>query len=406
MTREIKAGVVVVQKFCSAKSDIFSSYIEYIDRAEAVRIKNEHKFNLFSNYVGSYMDDHEKTTGLFTKEKDQLTVEEKKCLKKGFQKAQDRNSLMWQTVISFDNRWLEEMGLYQDGVLDQLKIKEYTRNAMGRMAKSESLEQALWTGCIHYNTDNIHIHIAMVETIPTREKMIYQGEEVYRGKFKQKSLDTCKSSIVNQIIQEKGHNEEINRIMREQIVSSKKRNPFLEDPDLSKKFLALYQKLPENKSVCNYGNPAMKCLRTEIDELSNEYLKKYHAEEFKRLKSLICKQDKMYQTAYGESQQGYGTGKMDDLYKRLGNAILKELKNYDERIGNVTYDTFQKRGRKSMCDRRGITLEQTKEQIQKRATYELEKSIRYLRRSMYIDYETWKNIQEHDYEMEHSLERE
>lgn len=44
------------------------------------------------------------------------TDAEKKELKRVFEKAQENDSLMWQTVISFDNRWLEENGLYQSRI--------------------------------------------------------------------------------------------------------------------------------------------------------------------------------------------------------------------------------------------------------------------------------------------------
>lgn len=38
------------------------------------------------------------------------------------------------------------------------------------MLCNEHLEHAIWSGAIHYNTDNIHIHIAIVEEYPKREK--------------------------------------------------------------------------------------------------------------------------------------------------------------------------------------------------------------------------------------------
>ena len=77
---------------------------------------------------------------------------------------------MWQTVISFDNRWLEKNGIYnsEDGFLDVRTLHEYTRVSVNAMLKKEGLETATWSAAIHYNTDNLHIHIATVEPIPTR----------------------------------------------------------------------------------------------------------------------------------------------------------------------------------------------------------------------------------------------
>ena len=105
---EIKAGVIVKTRFCEAGSSVFGEYIEYIDREDAKRNEMLSEYNLYNDY----MDNPEKTTGIFTKDKMKLSDQDKKDLKNTFRIAQDNGSLMWQTVISFDNRWLEEHGLY------------------------------------------------------------------------------------------------------------------------------------------------------------------------------------------------------------------------------------------------------------------------------------------------------
>ena len=84
--------------------------------------------------------------------------------------AQDNGSLMWQTVISFDNRWLAEHGIYdaKNNVLDERKLKEIARGGVNRMLEKEHLESAIWSAAIHYNTDNVHVHIATVELDTTK----------------------------------------------------------------------------------------------------------------------------------------------------------------------------------------------------------------------------------------------
>ena len=66
---KIKAGVVVVTEFCRPGEDKFQGYIDYINRSEAVRNDNTEKYNLYQEYMGN----PQKTTGLFTAEKDMLT---------------------------------------------------------------------------------------------------------------------------------------------------------------------------------------------------------------------------------------------------------------------------------------------------------------------------------------------
>lgn len=97
---KIKAGVVVVTEFCRPNDNRFQGYIDYINRSKAVRNKNTAKYNLYQDYMGN----PKKTTSLFTAEKNELTLKEKNDLKEIFSEAQKNESIMWQTVISFDNR--------------------------------------------------------------------------------------------------------------------------------------------------------------------------------------------------------------------------------------------------------------------------------------------------------------
>ena len=137
----IKAGVVAVNRFVRSGSREFASYIDYLDRNEAVRNENFKDFNLFNDY----MDQPEKSTGIFTDKKSILTDADKKNLKNLFQIAYENHSLMWQTVISFDNKWLQEHGVYnaKTGVLDEEKMKELTRGAVNSLLESENLSNAV-----------------------------------------------------------------------------------------------------------------------------------------------------------------------------------------------------------------------------------------------------------------------
>ena len=320
----IKAGVVVVTKFCKAGSGKFTSYINYIDRKEAVRTDNSSKYNLYQDYMGN----PEKTTGLFSQVTNDLSETEKENLKNIFEKAQENDSLMWQTVISFDNRWLEKNGLYdsETQILDEQSIKSIARNAVNKMLESEGLEHAVWSGAIHYNTDNIHVHIAAVEPEPMREKKEYiqyqyrnvDGKKIrepmrdalgnlvkkeeYKGRFRQSSINSCRRSIVNEILHEKENNEQINSIIRGSIVYQKQKHPLSRDSKLKQEFIRLYQKMPDcNRNMWNYNNPVMASVRNDLDDLSTHYLNEYHREEFDEHKNRIVAQSKKYEEAYGST---------------------------------------------------------------------------------------------------------
>ncbi len=166
MSSSITAGCIVKTDFVTAGSKLFAGYIDYIDRETAVRNENISQYSLYTNY----MDNPEKTTELFTNDSNRLSNTEKQQLKALYEKAQWNGSPMWQTVISFDNLWLEKNRMYnsEEGFLDVRSLHEYTRKAVNAMLKKEGLDTAVWSAAIHYNTDNLHVHIATVEPTPTR----------------------------------------------------------------------------------------------------------------------------------------------------------------------------------------------------------------------------------------------
>lgn len=340
----IRAGVTLMQDFCVARSSEFQSYIDYMAREEAQRNQAFQTFNVFHDY----MENPEKSTGLFTATKDHLTMDEKKELKEIFQTAQDNESLMWQTVISFDNRWLEKNHVYDSkhGILDEKKIKEVARAAIGTMLEKEGMDLAVWTASFHYNTDNIHIHFATVEPYPTREFMMYQGQIERRGKFKRKNIEVAKSKVVNELMQTREINQKINQTIRRDIVKAKEQRSLAENPVFREKFLALYESLPNlPQNMITYNNSIMSRQRKQIDEISKLYLKTYHEAEYTELKALLKHQSELYSEAYGFGQidRSYAEGKEKELLERLGNAVLREVKQYARSMKKATGQTMEEK---------------------------------------------------------------
>lgn len=476
----MKAGIVLVNKYCNVNDKRFSGYISYIDRDEATRNDNMEKFNLYQDY----MDNPEKSTGVFTEDKDFMSVHEKQQLKTVFQKAQENGSLMWQPVISFDNEWLEENGLYDSktGILDEAKMKEFTRKSVRKMLYNENLDHAIWSASFHYNTDNIHIHVAVVEPIPMREQRSYtvydyvpdaEGDYIksiygpylkassrnlkyytkdnaryrreehldangkpvkingYVGPYKQSSIELCKSTFVNEVLNEKEYGIKINSMIRDSIVRRKSEIEFASDPDLQNKFIELYREMPRNgnRGLWKYNSNIMEPLRPKIDELSDLYIEKYHSEEYKELKRVLDERSEKYHKAYGDTQRNYAENRLKDMHVRLGNAILKEMRQYDEEQGKIEQklenidfpENENMNGRKPMtgyhnaattkkrphetnsnshtASRSGKNLV-AKEIARNNARnmYRLEKAIRALKRSMDQEYEKARSRNQIEYE--------
>ncbi|MBT2583124.1 MobP2 family relaxase [Planococcus sp. ISL-109] len=319
-----RPAIVIKSKFIvgSGGGTSFNNYLNYMDRAET-----HDKTNDFEKYQ-DYMSNEEKSTGLFTLNKDSLNDEDKVYFKEEFKKAQESGSVLWQDVISFDNEWLKESGVLEEKNIDNKQIQDATRSAVQDMLKKESMiDSAIWTGAIHYNTDNIHVHVAIVQTKNFKE----------RGKRKQGSIDSMKSKVANKITDRSKHNEKLNVFIRERVINSKRDDPLLSlknqvmNRELVRQFKKVHQLLPEDKRMWRYNMNALKEVRPEIDKLTTLYIEKNFKTEFKDFQKQLEKEVEIHKRMYGNSEksENYRETKMTDLYMRMGNTILKEASAYD-----------------------------------------------------------------------------
>jgi len=319
-----KPAVVIKSKFIAGSDGgtSFNDYLNYMDRAET-----RDKVNAFEKYQ-DYMSNEEKSTGLFTSSKDSLNDKDKEYFKEEFKKSQESGSILWQDVISFDNDWLKESGVLENKNIDNKQIQDATRSAVQDMLKKEDMiDSAIWTGAIHYNTDNIHVHVAIVQTKNFKE----------RGKRKQASIDSMKSKVANKITDRSRHNEKLNEFIRERVITSKRDDPFLSlknqvmNRELLRQFKKIHKQLPDNKRMWRYNMNAIQEVRPEIDKLTTLYIEKNFKEEFKDFQKQLDKEVDVHKRMYGNSanSERYSETKMTDLYTRMGNTILKEVSEYD-----------------------------------------------------------------------------
>ncbi|MED1270199.1 MobP2 family relaxase [Bacillus mycoides] len=368
----ITPGVVLKTKFVLPSSDAFQNYIEYVDREEA---KSEVKLNpkMFETYQ-EYMGNPEKTSALFTENANRLTEGEKKALKEMFKTAHENGSIMWQDVISFHNPWLEEQGIYDEKTktLDEKKLMDVTRLAMKEMQKREGLEKSsTWSAAIHFNTDNIHIHVATVEPFPTRE----------RGKRKPKTLDAMKGKVVNNLLDRKQEQKQINDLIRKNLVGSKKEDSVFDwrNQYLKPLFLQIYKQLPSDKRRWQYSYNTIQPLKPEIDELSRRYIQHHHKKDYDQFLQKLDKEVQVFKEAYGEGKydkkqyENYKTNKINDLYKRMGNAFLQEMKAYDKEQKRIHH---MKKSKPFQKFQQNVSIQY---------------SMRKVERAFKSEYESWKN---------------
>lgn len=428
------ASIVVVTRFCESSGSSFNEYINYIDRDNATKRKSLDKYNLFGDYI-KYMENEEKTiqkhyeegtekvSSLFTKDKDNLSPEEKDNVKELFKKAQVNGSNMWQTVISFDNSYLSEIGIYDPRTqfLNEKVLVAAGRKAISSMLEKEGLQNAIWTASFHYNTDNIHIHVATVEPSPMREKKPFKewernekgkikmqrnpetgrlekiplldkdGNQVirlkYKGKFKESSIKTLKKVLSSELDQDKESTIEITNMLRG-IVNDKKEQQFFNNPNFQKKMNQIYDEIKKTgveRRYWNYNQKNFAHIKPKIDDLSNLFIETYHSDDFNKIIAKIEEKEGNYKKVYG-GDNDYKKNKLydkkDGLYTRLGNAILKEIQNFDRsQVNKYREINFNQ---KNINNRRVLNK------------YLFENAMRRLRRSMQYNYTNWRNNIEHE----------
>lgn len=341
---EKSVGVVVISKFLISSNKKFKKYINYMGRDEAIRNEYFNRYSIYEDYMGN----PEKTTGLFDSSSNCMSKEEKEYAQKLFEQAQKNGSVMWQDVFSFDNKWLEEQGLYDSltGSLDENKIKNAVRKAIDySLEKKDMKDTAIWNGAIHYNTDNIHIHVAICEPTP----------KTIRGKRTQKTLDKMKSVFVNELLNSKQNYKDINNSIRNEIIDSNKK---VKDKKLKKLAKKVIKNLPDDKRQWHYGYNTMKEANKYLDEMTEYYIKTYKRKEYEELLEKLDKQEQILKEAYGEGgrekYKDYKQNKIDELYQRMGNSFLTEIKNIQLENKKTYNKPFKKRYNKTILSKKDI----------------------------------------------------
>jgi hypothetical protein len=142
----------------------------------------------------------------FTQNKLNITKEDGKLIEQHLGQAEENQTMMWKTVVSFSDEFLIEQGLMDnadDRNLDQQAIKKVIQNAMPEMLAAEGLsDTAEWFGAIHLYGDNnkrhIHVHLAIFEPGQSARPDKFNPKTFKiepKGTFKQKTLRSFKSKI-------------------------------------------------------------------------------------------------------------------------------------------------------------------------------------------------------------------
>lgn len=332
----------------------FREYIDYMNRSYATENQSE------------------EITAVFTQEADYLQKRRLNDLKNKLESAYQNGSLLWQGVISFDNAFLAEQGLYDvaTGQVDQKAIKAAMRDMMPTLIQKEGLsDSAFWWGNIHLNTDNVHIHFGLSEVESNRDKIFYRprGRMEYKGNFSQKTINRFKSGVFHGLLKEETRS---NLLRKEQILANLKADlmtsVYQEEKITSsaeKNFLEqAYNHLPLNKKW-RYGSNARDFAVSKffLDRYLDSYLKNEGSVAYQEFLKETREFLKTYEGVYSAEKnqvyeklrkvdgqtirtlaesKGYGlehhmARRVMDLRERLANNILRSFKEAAPQIQDI-----------------------------------------------------------------------
>lgn len=187
---------------------------------------------------------------------------------------------------------------------------------MNSIIKNEGISNPYWIGTIHYDTDNIHIHTSLIQTIPVRKK----------GKFRQRSLKIAKSEAIHSLDRSNQKNMiTLNDLLRNRMLEKRIGRVIQTAPELMSQYENIFNRLPDDKRLWKYNMNALHYLRPEINEFIDNYLKKHKPSELEEFNRLINKMEVRSKYLYGNTISSYSENKRRELYSRMGNALLKDI---------------------------------------------------------------------------------
>ncbi|EJV41947.1 Uncharacterized protein BC141101_05743 [Bacillus toyonensis] len=423
--KEAEAKVLLTSPNSFNTTNDFEKYVSYMGRKYALESKkkmtkteeeemsllNKHIEDLSPEEMKEGVEAEEILSGVFSKNKNVITSNDLNEIKELVGKAQNKGSVYYQDVISFDTDFLIEQKLYDPvtDILDENRIRNASHKMMEQLFKDEQIEEnnGFWFASIHRNTEHIHIHFGTVEK-ENRRKLVevkVDGETFYepKGKRKQSTLDHMKTTFANSLVDRTSELSRISNLrnnlvqeVKKEYLQSKEKQPNGEVTLLQE----IYNGLPSNKKDWTYGSKRMPNeTRNKIDELTGLLMKNNPI--FNEYKEAVDKESSFQKGLYGESERegkDYAKNQMKDMQKRMGNSLLKELKKKNPYEGNPLYQFQQKNEqikkkyerRRSEKRREYPTYSQYKPQLIRK------KDVRNIEAALNDDLSKWRAEQEYE----------
>lgn len=351
--RTAEAKEILTEKnFWSLDDTNFGNYLGYMARIQALENKKQEEGGLTKeenkelnrvttnrdNLLNGHATKEKELDATFTIDKDSIQLKDFADIRNTLNQAQEKGSVLWQDVVSFDNDFLKKHNFLDEktGIVDTVALKKASRKMMATFQEKMQppLNDMYWLASIHYNTDNIHLHFATVEKNPRRTIITRDGLEQPKGRRPLSVIDAMKSSFANDLLGTSQLTKELSQ-ERQRIRLTVKESFIqkIDQPDLQTELNNFMQTLTSDRRNWQYNklNRHQKYkLNNIVDGLledSTEYIKwKQNVKLIQENRQELYGKSKRNNKDY-EKNQIYGK---EGIYARCGNALLSDLRKIDK----------------------------------------------------------------------------
>ena len=143
-----------------------------------------------------------------------------------------------------------------------------------------------------------------------------------------------KAQVVHTLADRTREQEKLNTFIRDEVLAHKRNRLTLSisnrvlHPALVQQFETIQKQLPDDKRQWYYNMNGMKELRPSLNQFTDAYLATYFEKEHSEFKQQLDTEVAFYERSYGSASQAsaYRKTKEQDLYTRMGNAVLSEMR--------------------------------------------------------------------------------
>lgn len=361
--------------------DFYSSnqtrdYVEYVNSGSKEKID-------FVEYSGN----KEKSHGIFNAD----GLMEKSEIKELRNELKQTKSVIWHGVISFTEEFGNTYCDTTEKAIAMMKVEmpKFFRNA------GFTPENIKWFAGLHENTDNKHIHFSFFEKSPQRIKIGRTTPIFSDGNIPLRAINDVKSSIEIRLLKLVDDVYSNRNLLTHQIKEKTLLGDYM-------KHIKLLVGVVPIKGRISYDSENMRVYQPQINKIIRAIIKsdKEVYEKYQEFDRILTKRDNELMRVYSQLKLDF-TDKLlrdkciKDLYRRLGNIVLKNVKQIRKDQLKTERETNNRLVRKHIEKRKRQLLLKRCVQLNEMVNREIVNSFQdYLRR---LEQANYKRLQEEGY---------